>query len=42
MTEDEEYANAGISKDAAESSGEKSDDEWVEDAEGNFVRKDKK
>ena len=32
MTEDEEYANAGISKDAAESSGEKSDDEWVEDA----------
>ena len=36
MSEAEEYANAGITKEKAEA---KKDDPWVEDEEGNFVRK---
>lgn len=41
MSEREEYANAGITKEQAEAKVEtkKEDDPWVEDAEGNFVRK---
>ena len=45
MSEAEEYANAGITKEEAEakvetkSTKKKEDDPWVEDAEGNFVRK---
>ena len=45
MSETEEYANAGITKEQAEvkvetkSTKKKEDDPWVEDAEGNFVRK---
>ena len=40
MTEQEEYANAGITKEQAEKTVEEStDDPWVEDEDGNFVRK---
>ena len=48
MTEEEEYANAGITKEKAEAKvetkstkkkEEKEDNPWVEDEEGNFVRK---
>ena len=47
-SEAEEYANAGITKEKAEAKvetkstkkkEEKEDDPWVEDEEGNFVRK---
>lgn len=40
MTEQEEYANAGVTKEQAEKAVEEStDDAWVEDEDGNFVRK---
>ena len=40
MTEQEEYANAGITKEEAEKTAKDStDDPWVEDEDGNFVRK---
>ena len=48
MSEAEEYANAGITKEEAEAKVEtkstkkkedKENDPWVEDEEGNFVRK---
>ena len=40
MSEQEEYANAGITKEQAEKAVEEStDDAWVEDEDGNFVRK---
>lgn len=40
MSEQEEYANAGITKEEAEKTAKDStDDPWVEDEDGNFVRK---
>ena len=40
MSEQEEYANAGITKEQAEKAVEEStDDAWVEDEDDNFVRK---
>ena len=40
MSEQEEYANAGITKEEAEKTKKDStDDPWVEDEDGNFVRK---
>tara|TARA_B100001057_G_scaffold495014_1_gene592964 strand:- start:6579 stop:7031 length:453 start_codon:yes stop_codon:yes gene_type:complete len=39
MSEREEYANAGISKEEAEKKAPETNDDWVEDEEGNFVRK---
>ena len=41
MSEQEEYANAGITKEQAEKTTEESTDDPVEDEDGNFVRKSK-